>query len=296
MTFWLIVNGFVRSPAVEEMCNAFSTAAKKRGDDLRICKNSDFTFILPDDLQTPADDKPGAVLFWDKDLHLARALEARGLTLYNSRRAIQHCDDKLLTHFALAKAGLPQPRTIPAPLIFTRSTVDTADFITRAGQTLGWPMVVKEVYGSFGRQVTLCHSAEETLAVFRAGNGVPMLFQQFIAAAAGRDTRLYVVGGRVIAAMQRENMRGDFRSNIAHGGTGRAVIPAENQTALALAAARALGLDFCGVDLLADEAGKDLICEINSNAYFTGLAACTGADVAEEILHDIANRQKGTTS
>lgn len=92
--------------------------------------------------------------------------------------------------------------------------------------------------------------------------------------APGRDRRLFVVGDRVIAAIERRNEHGDFRANIEHGGVASAYFPTAQESALALAACRALGLDFGGVDLLEAEDGP-VVCEVNSNAHFAGLLSAT---------------------
>ncbi len=110
-----------------------------------------------------------------------------------------------------------------------------------------------------------------------------MLFQRFIKESAGRDLRLYVVGGRVVAAMERVNHSGDFRANIAGGGSARPHKVSAQEEELALLACRHLGLDFGGIDLLQSKDGP-VLCEVNSNAHFQALRELSGVDPADHIL------------
>jgi RimK family alpha-L-glutamate ligase len=113
-----------------------------------------------------------------------------------------------------------------------------------------------------------------------------VIFQEFIRESAGRDLRLNVVGGRVIAAMERMNPNGDFRANISNGGEMRPHTPTFEETRLALRTAEVLGLDFCGVDLLLSNGGP-VVCEVNSNAHFKSIFECTGVNAADEIMRHI---------
>ena len=115
-----------------------------------------------------------------------------------------------------------------------------------------------------------------------------ILFQRFVEHSRGRDIRLQVVGDRVVGSMLRHSER-DFRANITAGGAMEAYAPTEEEVQLALDAARAVGADFAGVDLLFGEEGP-LVCEVNSNAHFKNLQDCTGVDTAREILAYIRER------
>ena len=160
------------------------------------------------------------------------------------------------------------------------------DFLQGVGAVLGWPMVIKEGCGSFGEQVYLAQDEAQARDILHRIGAKPALFQRFIAYSAGRDRRLFVVGDRVIAAIERRDEHGDFRANIEHGGVASAYFPTAQESALALAACRALGLDFGGVDLLEAEDGP-LVCEVNSNAHFAGLLSATGVNPADHIMQYI---------
>lgn len=275
----LITNAFARAGSFARMRDLFLQAAARLDIRLEPLTNAQCVSL-------PAAD---FALFYDKDIRLAARLEAAGVRVFNSARAIALCDDKTLTYLALQKAGVAQPDTVLCPKTFPGLGYGEAAFVAEIGARLGWPLVVKEGMGSFGNEVYLCQSAAEARALLQKIDDKPALFQRFIAGSAGRDKRLFVVGGRVIAAIERRNTRGDFRANIENGGVAAAIAPTAAEETLALAACRALGLDFGGVDLL-DDGGAPLVCEVNSNAHFAGLMAATGADPAGEILQYIRRR------
>ena len=222
-------------------------------------------------------------LFWDKDTRLALALEDSGVRLYNSAAAVAACDDKNETHRRLAAGGVPMPRTLMAPMTYTEVTTAVEPFLSAAIQTLGFPMVVKECYGSFGRQVYLAQNEEQLRDYVYAMGARPFLLQEFVAASSGQDTRLYLVGDRVAAAIRRQSDT-DFRANVELGGRATVYRPTEEEVALARRCQELLGLRFGAVDLLHDAQGHPLVCEVNSNAYMAGLSAATGVDIADAIV------------
>ncbi len=282
----LIVNGFVREAGFIALRDALSAAAETRGISLAIRTND--TLLFDAATGSPLFDAAGYdfAILWDKDKYLGMQLEALGLRVFNSVRSLSLCDDKALTHMALAGRGVPMPRTVLVPRTYPFVGYGDMAFLDKAIAFLGLPLVVKECSGSFGKQVYLANTREEAASILAGREGTPLLLQQFIRASLGRDVRAYVVGGRVVAAMERRNDT-DFRANVARGGSCApyALSPAEE--ALACRAALLLGLDYAGVDLLHGPDGP-LVCEVNSNAHFHGLAACTGVDVAGAILAHIA--------
>ena len=107
--------------------------------------------------------------------------------------------------------------------------------------------------------------------------------QEYIKESSGHDIRAYVVGDRIVAAMERYN-ENDFRSNIANGGTATACIATEEMERIAVTAVKKLGLDFAGVDLLIARGGTPFLCEVNSNAQFKGLKDATGIDITDALF------------
>ena len=228
-------------------------------------------------------------VYLDKDKYLGRALERAGIRLFNPAAAVEICDDKLTTYFALQDKGLPLIESIPAPLCYTPGAKPDEKFLGKIAARLGFPLVVKESYGSCGMGVHLVHGIEELAEIGKKLLHRPHFYQRFLSKAAGRDIRVIVIGGKAVAAMARIAQKGEFRSNIELGGRGEKILLTPQQQAVAEGAAKALGLDYCGVDLLETENGV-VVCEVNSNAFFDGLEAATGVNVAALYAkHILAN-------
>ena len=281
----MVVNAFLRTTKFDELYHILLDAARVCDMALAVHTNAELSPIV----ESPAFDAAAYdfVLFWDKDVHLAAQLVQRGLPVFNSPESITLCDDKALTYLTLQKAGLPMPRTILAPKTYPAVGYPHTAFVDAAAQALGFPLVLKECFGSFGQQVYLLHDLETLRAKVVALAGTPMLFQQMVGESYGRDVRINVVGGRAVASILRRSTDGDFRSNLTLGGTMQAYSPTRQEEALALNAARALGLTFAGVDVLFGSDGP-LLCEVNSNAHFKTTLAATGVNMAAELLREIA--------
>lgn len=281
----LVMNTFGQSEGFLALQHSLLTAAAQKKIQLDLYTNSQLLF----DVTTNTPLRPLAAydfcLFWDKDTVLGKQLEYRGLRLFNPVEGIAAADNKLLTHMALSRAGLPQPATVQAPLTFAGLGYTRLDFLEQAEAYLGYPMVIKECRGSFGWQVYLAQDRKAAVQILVEHAPSPMLLQAYVGGPEGADVRIYVVGGRVIGAIRRHNPH-DFRANVASGGIAEAYAPTPGEAQLAIQAAAALGLDFAGVDLLPGPDGP-LICEVNSNAQFHGLAAKTGVDVAGAIFSHI---------
>lgn len=218
------------------------------------------------------------VVYLDKDKYAARMLEATGVRLFNTAAAIEDCDDKMLTLIRLAKEGVPVPRTLPGPLCYTPGAEVKKPLLDEVERSLGYPVVVKSSYGSLGSGVFLAENRAELQALSQQLISTPHLFQRFVSSSRGRDARVIVVGGRVIAAMTRRS-EGDFRSNIEIGGRGEKLLPDGELEELSQRVARVICPDYCGVDVLFGEEGY-LVCEVNSNAFFGGIEGVTGVNVA----------------
>ncbi len=234
-------------------------------------------------------------VYLDKDKYLGRALEKCGLRLFNRAAAVEACDDKLTTYFALQSAGVRLADSIPAPLCYTKGAKPNEFFLRGVVEKLGLPLVAKKSFGSFGVGVQLVHGYAELYELEENWLSVPHFYQRYIAEAGGRDIRAIVIGGRVVAAMERVAKKGEFRSNIELGGEGREILLTKEQIEAAEEAARALRLDYCGVDLL-DAKGGTTICEVNSNAFFEGIEGVTGKNIAQayakHIFAEIVEKSK----
>lgn len=222
-------------------------------------------------------------VFLDKDKYLAEMLSKKGIRLFNSAKAIRLCDDKGETCLALAGKGLNIPDTLFAPLVFKKDDASreaVKKTVAVASKKLGFPVVVKESYGSMGSGVYLAKNEAELYKISDELSLKPHIYQKYLSARKGTDVRVIVIGGRFVCAMERFNPD-DFRSNLALGGSGRKIVPEESFKKAAEKAARVLKLDYCGVDLLYGDNGEPFICEVNSNAFFKGAESVTGVNVAK---------------
>lgn len=283
----LITNGFVGEQSFIRLWDSLLTAAKKRSMSLEAVSHDKLLFDSASGAPLwDADDVDFAIL-WDKDVRLGYQLEKLGIRVFNPPASIEICDDKSLTHIALG-GKLPMPPTVTVPITYKYVGYGDMEFLRRAADHLGLPLVIKECRGSFGKQVYLANTVKEAAEIIAAHEATPMLLQKAITESFGRDIRLYVAGEKVIAGMMRSNAR-DFRANIANGGQSEAYTPSADEAELAVSAVKLLGLDFAGVDIL-QSSGGPLICEVNSNAHFHGMESCTGVDVAGAIMDCIMNK------
>ncbi len=283
----LVVNAFLKLPKFDAIYQELLQSAAKLN--LRLTLQTNATIATH--IDTPAFKRalPDFVLFWDKDIKTARLLEMQGIPVFNSAESIELCDDKALTYLALRRANIAVPRTVLLPKTFPNIGYTDTEFLADAADMLSYPLVLKECFGSFGQQVYLIQNQEELAAKVLSLAGTPMLLQELVAESYGRDTRINIVGGKVVASILRESQNGDFRSNLTLGGSMANYTPTDRESELALRAVRALGLTFAGVDVLFGKNGP-LICEVNSNAHFQTTLECTGVNMADAILREIAQR------
>lgn len=296
---WIVYNGSLPGDKFLDFAEWLQKAAFRAGSHADIIRNNDLLAVTGSaglELLSPLGlQRPDYCLFTDKDLHLARQLEHLGIPLFNSSYAIETSDDKIATHQVLAKRKIPMPRTITAPKTFLQDSPLEEEQLKIVADTLGFPMIVKEAFGSFGQQVYLVSNFEELQEQVRKIGGKPFLFQEFIKTSHGIDLRLQVAGDQVIAAVKRTAVD-DFRANVTNGGKMHSYEPTDAECQLAIAAARALDCDFAGVDLLYGEK-EPLVCEVNSNAHIHNLYDATGIDASDAIVLDVlAKIEKGRKS
>jgi ribosomal protein S6--L-glutamate ligase len=212
-----------------------------------------------------------------------RQLEMMGAYTPNSSDAILRARDKLRCHQLLAAEGIGLPTTV-----FGDNPDDTDDLLRMLGKA---PHVIKLIEGSQGNGVVLAERLSSSRSVIEAFRGLyaNFLVQEFIAEAKGADIRCFVVGEKVVAAMHRQAEPGEFRSNLHRGGQASAarLTPAEKKTALR--AAKVMGLEVAGVDLLRSRSGP-LVLEVNSSPGLEGIEGATGVDVAGAIISHVYSR------
>ena len=219
-------------------------------------------------------------IYLDKDKHILEMLSKLNIRLFNNAKAIEICDDKLLTHITLAQNSFAMPKTIGGVLCYYPNVKVKARILDNAEEQLGYPMIIKEAHGSCGKGVFLANDREELEEIAEKVKLKPHLFQQFIKSSKGKDIRVIVIGGKCIGGMLRQN-DSDFRSNIEIGGTGKQISLNKEQIAICERVADILNLDYCGIDLLIDNDNKALVCEVNSNAFFAAFEKITQINVAK---------------
>lgn len=292
---WIIYNGYLPEDKFLDFAKWIRQAAARQHIETTIYKNNDLLGLLDSGslhlLGTEKVKWPDFVVFADKDIYLAKQLELLGIPVFNSSETIAVSDDKIASYQLMASNHLPVPKTVIAPKAFHRTADNLIDDYHEAMDVLGFPMIVKEAFGSFGEQVYLVHSKNKLAEKVRQLQEQPFMLQEFIAASYGRDMRLHVVGDEVVAAMTR-HASNDFRANVTAGGMMQTYDPTVEEKHIAIAAAKAIGADFAGVDLLFGADDSPVICEINSNAHIRNMFDCTGINVADFIVNYIRNTLK----
>ncbi len=278
----VVVNAYEVFPSVSHMVKRLQEEFGIFNVALKVKTSADCLAIIKDD-QEPLDYDFG--IFLDKDIYVATMLEKRGLRLFNSAASIFATDDKMRTHILLSDSGIKMPKTVSAPLRYSKK--DNPVFLENVQSELSFPIIAKENYGSQGKGVYIAKNEKELAELEEKLAFIPHIYQEFIASSSGKDIRIIVIGGKAIAWMERESQSGDFRSNIALGGIGRAVSLDKEFLAMAEKAAKTLRLDYCGVDLLIGKDGEPILCEVNSNAFIQGIEQVTGVNVAEAYVRHI---------
>ncbi len=206
-----------------------------------------------------------------------RQFEVAGTYSINESIAIARSRDKLRAHQLLARKGVGQPVTS-----YANSADATMDLIESVN---GAPLIVKMMSSTHGNGVVLAETkkaAESLIHAFR-GLHADFLVQEFIKEAGGSDIRCFVIGDKVVAAMQRTAQAGEFRSNLHRGGTAEVVKLRPDERRLAVRAAQVMGLDLAGVDIIRSGHGP-LVLEVNSSPGLEGIEKATGKDVAGAII------------
>lgn len=281
----LIANAFLHSSQTDETYRKLLEGAKRHDINMRLALNSDFLVRIDNDDVTNIPAECDFILFWNKDITLGRALENHGLRLFNPSEGIRLCDSKALTTQHLAGI-VDMPKTIKIPMTFNGIGYTDLNFLDLLEREFTYPFVIKECFGSYGGQVYLATDRQKASSILKQIEGTDCIAQEYISKSFGRDLRAYVVGDRVVAAIERNNPN-DFRANIANGGSAKKYDLTPLQEEMAVKATKALGLDFAGVDLLFMEADKPILCEVNSNAQFKGLQDATGIDITDAIFEHI---------
>ncbi|WP_224490145.1 30S ribosomal protein S6--L-glutamate ligase [Robertkochia flava] len=208
---------------------------------------------------------------------LTRQFESQNVFCLNKAAAIRQARDKIFSLQLLLKNGIEIPTTG-----FANSPLDTNDLIKMVG---GSPLIIKLLEGTQGKGVVLAETkkaAESVINAFKSLNA-NILVQEFIKEANGKDLRLFVINGKVVAAIQRTAPPGEFRANVHLGGIATPIRPTAEEKRIAIKASKALDLDVAGVDIIRSSKGP-LLLEVNSSPGLEGIENATNKDIAEQMI------------
>lgn len=216
---------------------------------------------------------------------VVRQFEMMKVFTATKSQAISRSRDKLRSMQILTKAHVAIPKTV-----FAKNPSQVNELIQIVG---GAPVIIKLLEGTQGVGVVLAETAKAAKSTIEAFYGLRanFLIQEFIAESKGADIRAFVVGNKVVAAMKRQGVDGDFRSNLHRGGSGMAIELTPEEEHTAIAAAKALGVKIAGVDILQSNRGP-LVLEVNSSPGLKGIEEYTGIDVASHIISYIEEKIK----
>ena len=311
---WLIVNEYLDTEKFLEIRKLFLSGAEKKNVKLTVYTNADFAVDLSGAVvKSRAFDEgePEFIIFYDKDITLAAALEKMGYRLYNSADAIDVCDSKVKTAEKIAEynlnckddeAKILMPKTYKVPFTYENIGIKDSysfDFLEYVEKDLceagegalsgAYPMVIKESNSSFGMGVHLAGSREEAVKLICEYGNKECIIQEYLSYSSGRDYRLQMVSDKCVCAMMRSN-ENDFRANITNGGKMSEYKPTDEDLSLARNVMKCLKLDFAGIDIMHDKSGRVVFLEANSNAHFKNIYDLTGINAAEKMIEYIVGK------
>jgi gamma-F420-2:alpha-L-glutamate ligase len=297
MLGWIIYNKGQKKKKPESYeIGCFIKTAEKMNIDLKVLHPEQFDIIvtredrksiLVDGQPVPLPDfvlpRMGASTTYFA-LSILRHIEKLGVPCINSSVSVETVKDKLFTHQILAESNMPVPKTM---LMKFPINIDLVE------KQIGFPVVLKTVSGSQGRGVFLAEKKSNLVdlseVIELANPKFNLILQEFIKTSFGRDLRVFVIGGRAVACMERSSGNSGFKANFSLGGKVKPHVITPEIEWLATEGSRILGLDIAGVDLLFDE-NHFRICEVNSSPGFKGLHSCCDVNIPEEIYHYIKIR------
>ncbi|MDY5641182.1 MAG: RimK family alpha-L-glutamate ligase [Lachnospiraceae bacterium] len=311
---WLIVNEYLDTEKFLEIRKLFLSGAEKKNVKLTVYTNADFAVDLSGAVvKSRAFDEgePEFIIFYDKDIALASALEKMGYRLYNSADAIDVCDSKVKTAMRISEynlncrgdeAKILMPKTYKVPFTYENIGIkdsysfDFLDYVEKDLSEAGegalsdaYPMVIKESNSSFGMGVHLAGSREEAVKLICEYGNKECIIQEYLSYSSGRDYRLQMVSDKCVCAMMRSN-ENDFRANITNGGKMSEYKPTDEDLTLARNVMKCLKLDFAGIDIMHDKSGRAVFLEANSNAHFKNIYDLTGINTAEKMIEYIVGK------
>lgn len=290
----IVVNSYSDNINVKYKSQHIKDEVNKFGFECDILKANDLIFITDgNNIYSSLLQDYSLCFYLDKDNYLARAISFY-MPMYNSYESLILSDDKMLSILNLKDKNIKCPLTISNPLCYVDnlSSVEVDKFLNKVEEILSFPLVLKLVHGSLGKQVFLINNKEELKSNYYLYKNIPHIYEKFISYKKGDDYRLIVVGDKVIAAMERINEK-DFRSNIALGGKGYDVTSSISKDFIntAIEVTKALKLDYAGIDLAIDENNKPIFLEANGNAFFTEIEKVTSINIAHHLVRYVLTKE-----
>jgi len=269
-------------------------AAKELGHSVRVylTKHFQFTFdmsklsltykntaFVPPDVMIV---RPSIISDIDIQLSIVKQLQLMGVPVVNHYLPIVRAKNKIRTMQILSHEGIPIPKTV---------VVNNIEYLDAAIEQLGsFPLIMKLALGSFGSGVSILESRRslrsmlDLVVASSAQRNNHILIQEYVKEAKGKDIRVFIVGGKIVAAMERKAKRGEFRSNFHQGGSVSLADLTEEEQRISLKAVEVIGLQVAGVDLIRTASGPKIL-EVNSNPGLEGITSATNINVSAEIVH-----------
>lgn len=291
MEVWILFNEEIEAPSAEAFeIRRFLAEGKEMGINVKVFKTEQFDLLVTDEIKDTIliDGKPQklpdfllprtyVIETGYFPLAVIRQMERMGVRVFNGSATIESVADKLHTHQILAESDLPTPRTMLAKFPVNMDLVE---------QEIGFPVVVKTLLGVNGSGVFLINdraALTDLMELIQETNpNIQLIFQKFIANSKGRDIRVFVVEGEVIACMERRAVDGGFKANFSQGGAVEEYPIDEAGKELAIRVAEVLDIQVAGVDLLFTEDGFT-VCEANTFPGFKGLESACEVNVPQRI-------------
>lgn len=298
MEVWILFNEEIESSSAEAFeIRRFLSEGREMGIDVKVYHPEQFDLVVDEDNKdtilidgkpTPLPDfvLPRCYVIDSGYFSLAvvRQLARQGVRIFNDATSIEMVSDKMHTHQALGESNIPTPKTMLGKFPIN------IDLIERH---IGFPIVVKTLLGVNGTGVFLIdnHKSFEDLMslIEQTSPDIQLIFQQYIAMSHGRDLRLFVVDGEVVASMERRASDGGFKANYTQGAKVVEFIPDDEARDIAIRTAEILNLQVAGIDLLYDENGYT-VCEANSFPGFKGLESCSKVNIPQTIFRAMQQR------
>ncbi len=302
MEVWILYGDDVESNAdLAHEVRRFKEEAARLNIDLKVYRPADFDLLVSEDTRDsilihgkPVPLPDVVYPYFNHGDHsyfnmaIVRQFERSGVLVYNNAETIEKVRDKLHTHQVLAETGLPSPDTMLAKFPIDDEMMATIE------SKLGFPVVVKTLDGALGIGVFLIENAkafkDQMDLIGQTNPKIQLIFQKFVAASKGRDLRLFVVDGQVIASMERRAKEGDFKANYSGGGSVHKFDADRESIDIALKTSSSLNIQIGGIDLLFLQGGGYTVCEANTFPGFKGLEKASGVNVPQKIFQSMEKR------